>query len=371
MTGEQKIAFSCVSVSKLDGQRAINILKKEGNINTSLKIKQAQDMLLIPVFDPTGSLRLLLENGVNARECVDEFVYSPRTTRREILNELREKGGLTRLSYHLIGDIIVINLKGEEEVQEAKLTASVLMSRLRGVRSVYGKLGTFDELRLPRLIHLAGEEATFTIAKEYGIRLAVDISKAFYNPRLSDEHRRVALEMKNGSSVLDMFSGVGGFCLHIATSITGEVHCNDINPVAVSLLSLSVIMNSKRLLSPVYAWNVDARKLPERLNAKFDVIIMNHPTGSLEFLDAADRLLRPGGTIYLYVLGGKARETTEEAIEGRLSELGLEYETRYQREVLEYSPSKSVLLFKLVKTGEDRGQRHDGPPQLPSPKEVI
>lgn len=349
MQDEKHRVSSCVAVSKNHGQRAIELLKSSSLINKELKVKRSENEILIPVLNVEDSIMILNSNGIDARECEEEFPVVVKLTRKELLEKIEEMNGLGRLSYHLIGDILVINLKGPEEEEKARVTASFLMNQLKNIKSVYGKIGTFDEFRLPRLIHLGGEKKTFTIAKEYNLYFAVDIARAFYNPRLADEHRRVALEIKNGSLVLDMFSGVGGFCIHIATSIKGEVHCNDINPYAVSLMNISVIMNSKKLLSPVYTWNLDARELPNRLNRKFDVVIMNHPTGSLDFLETADSLVKPGGRIYLYVLGPKSDSIMKEEVINKLKEKNLGYTVEYRREVLEYSPSKSVHLLNLYK----------------------
>jgi tRNA (guanine37-N1)-methyltransferase len=354
---KEHVVSSCVAVTRENGQKAIELLKSKDLINRELKVKRAGNEVLIPVINVKESLKVLASSNINARECMDEFTLIAKLTRRELLEKIEEMNGLKRLSYHLIGDILVINLKGPEEAEKARVTASVLMNHFKNIKSVYGKIGTFDEFRIPKLIHLGGEKDTFTIAKEYDLSFAVDIAKVFYNPRLADEHKRVSMEINNGSLVLDMFSGVGGFCIHVATSIKGEVHCNDINPHAVSLLNISIIMNTKKLLSPVYTWNLDARGLPSRLKRKFDVIIMNHPTGSLDFIDVADSLLKPGGKIYLYILGSKSEDIVKEDVTDKLMEKNLSYSVEYKREVLEHSPSKSVHLFNLYK--EKQGLDND------------
>lgn len=346
---ENKIGSPCISINKSKGELAIRLLREQEIVVSYLKIKRTDNKLLIPVNDTKKSIEILLSNDIVAEECYDEFMIIKKVTRDELKKRIEELNGLSRLSYSLVGEIAILNLKDEDEIEQAKITAKILMEHFKNIKSVYGKIGTHDEFRLPRLIFLGGQEKTFTITKEYDLLFAVDISKAFFNSRLADEHRRVALDIKHAETILDMFTGVGGFCIHIASTIRGRVYCNDINPHAISLLNISVIMNSKRLLSSVYTLNLDAKQLPQILNKKFDAIIMNHPTNSIEYLDIADALIKTNGTIYLYVLEIGSREYTKQQIEERLLSRKNNYHINFEREVLDYSPSKRISLYKLIK----------------------
>lgn len=338
----------CVAVEKAFGEKALGVLRARGLLAKGLKVGRSNDVLLIPVVAKEEALEALKAEGIKAELCVSDFVVRRLATKEEILREIAEVEGLPRLSYHLIGNIVVLNLRSESEVEQARITASLLARHLKGVKAFFGKVGTHEEHRVPRLYHLFGDTSTFTIAREYGLSIAVDVAKAFYNPRLAEEHARVAEEMRDGMSVLDMFTGTGGFCLSVARRIEGEVFCNDLNPYAVALLAVSVALNRRSLRSPVTLLNVDARYLPELLGGeKLDAIIMNLPTRSLDFLDVAMTLLKKGGTVYLYHLGGPTEECERSFLEEELSRRAISLVLEEVREVLEHSPSKSVFRARL------------------------
>ena len=52
--------------------------------------------------------------------------------------------------------------------------------------------------------------------QEHGIKIFTNVCKAYFSPRLGDEHKRVSDKVKNDEIVVDLFTGVGSFPLHIA-----------------------------------------------------------------------------------------------------------------------------------------------------------
>src|SRR5260370_16883492 len=87
----------------------------------------------------------------------------------------------------------------------------------KNVKTVYSKAGPItDNQRLRPLHHVLGAVRTETIHKELGCRFKIDISKAFFSPRLSSEHKRVAEQVRPGECWVDMFAVVGPFPILIA-----------------------------------------------------------------------------------------------------------------------------------------------------------
>ena len=69
------------------------------------------------------------------------------------------------------------------------------------------------EYRTRRFEVLAGEPTTRTTCTEYGNRLVIDLSLAYFSARLSTERQRIAGLMEEDECVLDMFAGIGPFAI--------------------------------------------------------------------------------------------------------------------------------------------------------------
>jgi tRNA (guanine37-N1)-methyltransferase len=154
--------------------------------------------------------------------------------------------------------------------------------------------------RVPQLEVIAGEGKFETIHMEYGVRLRVDLSKAYFSPRLGFERYRVSASVSEGETVVDMFAGVGPFSILIASKTKAKVFAIDINPYAVRQLQENIKIN--RLQGDVFPLCDDVRKAVRSMGGIADHVIMNLPGTSLEFLDAAAEMLKKeGGIIHIYI----------------------------------------------------------------------
>lgn len=334
----------CVSVPSRRAEEALGLLREAGLLDRNRKARAVGERVNIPVTSKEEALKLLESQGLASGDCTGE----PPPRRSVVdLSELREKAeslGLWRHSYHQVGDILVFNAKREEELPALREIAGFFLQKLPHARAAYAKLETTGVERTPRLVHLAGERRTRTRVREHGVEIAVDISRAYYNPRLAEEHHRVALEVGDGELVADMFAGVGGFCLHIATLRKATVVCNDVNPHATLLATEGVLANLNRMRGEVYVLNMDARDLPlvfRRLRASR--VIMNHPTGSLNYLDTALRIAARDAVVHLYMLLGREKPP-EKALPSKLES---RFEILAWRRVLDHSPSKHIVRIDL------------------------
>uniref|UniRef100_A0A7J3ZJE3 SAM-dependent methyltransferase TRM5/TYW2-type domain-containing protein n=1 Tax=Fervidicoccus fontis TaxID=683846 RepID=A0A7J3ZJE3_9CREN len=346
----------CIAIEARSAEDARRLLLEEGLLDKSLKIDRdvGRGLVYLPVVCTELAVRLVKEKlGVDASICSREFSKRMVWTRELLVKGALEEGGLPRHSYLLVGDIVVFNAKNAEEVERLRQTARVLSQAFPHFKAFYAKLLTEGEERVAKLVHLHGEYKTRTLVKEYGVGLWVDIARAYYNPRLAEEHYKISTLVSNGERVLDMFTGVGGFCLQILARKKAIVYCNDINREAIRLLHESLAYNFNRLKGRVVVLNCDAKLLPEVLSkSSFDRIIMNHPTKWLEFIGVAKELVKCGGTIHLYALLEK-----REASKSEISKLmGEGFEVKRVEEVLEYSPKRSVFRADLLycKDGQER-----------------
>ena len=127
------------------------------------------------------------------------------------------------------------------------------------------------------------------------------MSKAYFSPRLSHEHERVASLVQADETVVDLFAGVGPFSILIAKKNSKvKVYAVDINPEAVELLKVNARINKvENRIFPILG---NARQITATtLKDSADRIIMNLPETAIEFVDAACQAIKPnGGIIHFY-----------------------------------------------------------------------
>ncbi len=290
----------CIRAEKRSGERVRQALLRLGLYDRSRKIREEGGSILIPILRPLEAA-CTLEGEVTTAD-LPPSAKRPRTL-SEALGEAvpRDLHALLPRSYDAVGDILVVESLSDGLLPYRGEIGKALLRLNPGMRTVMLKTGKVaGEFRVPRLEVVAGEEKWETVHSEYGIRVKVDLSKVYYSPRLGWERFRVASSVADGETVVDMFSGVGPFSLMIAKCAMAHVYSIDLNPDAIRLLSENVSLN--RLCGRVEPICGDARAAAARLGAVADRVIMNLPGRSLEFLDAAAGVLKPGGgMLHLYV----------------------------------------------------------------------
>jgi len=330
----------CVKVRKVDAERVIAVLSRSGVLETSYKIARLDDSVCIPVKDVGIALSVL--EGV-AEASVVEVELEPRPSKPKGLSGVFE--GLS--SYSVVGDILVFSWRQEvPDIDVYRRAALHIMSEQPRIKAAFLKSETTGEFRVQKLVHLAGEYRTRTIHREYGLSFHVDIARVYFNPRLATEHRRIAEETRDGEVVLDMFSGVGGFSLHIASLRSSRIVAVDLNPVAAALAALNVAENKRKLKGSITVLRADAALLPKILKPAFTRIVMNHPTAAKYYLGEACKLAKPGATLHYYTRTLNCMEAEEEVREYSTPCCG-DVEVLYCRRVLEYSPTQAIFNVTL------------------------
>ena len=112
--------------------------------------------------------------------------------------------------------------------------------------------GVKGELRVRDLHIMAGGDTSETVHMEYGIKLLIDPSKAYFNPRLANERKRIATLVKDGETVVDMFAGVGPFSIMIAKYARPEViFAMDLNHDAIEYMKKNIELNKVTNIVPM------------------------------------------------------------------------------------------------------------------------
>jgi tRNA (guanine37-N1)-methyltransferase len=294
----------CLRVPRTAGEKRRLELLREGLLDSSLLLRRDGGDLLLPVKEPCEGCE------------------------RALFEEVPGRPDLPR--HDLIGGIAVLLESGGER-------AELLLRSRPSLHTVLSPEGPVEgEFRTRKFSVLAGTPTTRTLYTEYGLSFEIDLSLAYFSPRLSGERQRVLGLMGRGERVLDMFSGVGPFAITLAEK-AGVVYAADINPGAVGLMLQNISLNRAKNVLPLLA---DAARLPWILQSGFDRVVMNLPFGAVGFLDAALALSRPGGAIHLYAMVGE-----EGALSSLLQEKGLSI--LGERVVHTYSPSEWLAVYDL------------------------
>ena len=317
-----------LKILKKQGERAIEVLTQLKLLNRNLAPATREDMLLLPLSrEPDREEREQLDRALG-RHSISQERFPSRSQavgslERVLAQQLpSDITPLVSKSFDVIGDIGIIELSPTAEPYE-KIIAEALMKVHKNVKSVYSKAGPItDNQRLRPLHHVLGANRTVTIHRELGCRFKIDISKAFFSPRLSSEHQRVAEQVQAGECVVDMFAGVGPFSILIAKRLGDvRIHAIDANPEAANLIRENAKMN--KVQDRLMVWTGDARTVVKNNLLRMATrVIMNHPSQAMEFLEPACEALRHnGGIVHYYTFAdgldseSKAREELSTAVD--------------------------------------------------------
>jgi tRNA wybutosine-synthesizing protein 2 len=243
--------------------------------------------------------------------------------------------------FQKVGDIVILQLNGELSEYE-KDVGRVVKEHLK-VKSVFRKGIVSGGLRKPEIKRIAGNINT-TIHKENGCFYKMDVTKVMFAKGNSFERSRVIAG--EGEEVIDMFAGIGYFCINIAKKTPScNVYAVEKSPDSVSLLRENVKLNR---LHNVEIMEGDCRDVEE---IRGDRVIMGYLPGTQKFLPKAFELLRSSGVIHYHDLFRK-NELWRRPL-GVLEEEALKNgykmdKVLYKKVVKQYSPCKYHVVVDAL-----------------------
>ncbi|MGQ9781008.1 MAG: class I SAM-dependent methyltransferase [Nitrososphaeria archaeon] len=255
--------------------------------------------------------------------------------------------------FDVIGDIAVMKIP-DILLAKKKMIANTLLEKVKTIKCVFRQTSPIaGDFRLMELEHLAGEDRTVTEHKESGCRFYVDVSKAFFSPRLSAERLRIADLVSERETVVNMFAGIGTFSIIIAkkkkTSINYAI---DLNPDAYELILKNSFLN--KVDDHVIAFLGDAGRIIEhRLMNTADRVLMPCPEKALEYFPyAAKALKEEGGVIhiYLHVKSKQMNEIIEEIMPLLVLPIDFKISSIKGRVVREVGPRLDQIVLDLEVT---------------------
>lgn len=298
---------SGIRVCKVHGEKSIILAGKLKLLERRLEIKQFKNFVYVPLGrQPSDSeLEEFLSQAPGAKTSTYLFRETARRapTLFDLLDGKMTPSLLASLprSADIVGNVIIVEISTELEAYRTLIGEALL--KLHGnARTVLAKAGAVSgDYRLREFSVIAGKPDTTTVHKEYGCQYYVDLARAYFSPRLSFEHHRVACLVGEGETVLDMFAGVGPFAVQIARKLQSvKVYAVDANPFAVEFLKRNVRLNRvEERVVPILGDAKDVVK--QRLFRMADRVIMNLPERATEFVCAACEALKPaGGIVHFY-----------------------------------------------------------------------
>lgn len=344
----------CLKVAKKDAQKALDALRGKGALCSRHEVGRGGASVYLPLRASGKEWAERSGFGTVVKKTLRTAEKRPKSLHDEL------KGALTapeleRLlsSFDVMGGIAMLEIGAELEPKEGEI-ARAIMRLYPHVRTVVKKSeGTGGPYRIRPVEVIGGENKTRTIAKENGCSLAVDLNKAYYNPRMSAERMRVIKQIKKGENVLVLFAGVGPYAI-AAEKKTGadakpaKIIAIELNPQAVALMRENLALNKCKKIEAIEG-DVSAILLQPRFRSFADRIIMPHPSESWRFLPPALAAAKDGAIIHLYAFGraGKPMEEVLGEAQGIAARAGYSLILRAWRVVQTYSPTLVQVVLDL------------------------
>ncbi len=273
-------------------------------IDTTLKFSRTETHITIPVNISYDKLMTLLSSfsynfSYKIDTCNFEIKKRAPNSLEEVLLEHLDSSlhAFIPKSFDTIGDIVVIDIP-DELLSHQKLIGQSILELFPSIKTVYRKASPVTgQLRIRELEFLAGKKKCQTIHKEYDVRIFVDVCKTYFSPRLSYEHHRISNLVGSNEKIVDLFTGVGSFPLHIAAEHYSTIYAIDINRHAIKCLNRSLQLNKlKGHINPILG---DCRSVVQKI-PKADRVLMNLPGHSDNFVDVACSLFKKHSVLHFY-----------------------------------------------------------------------
>lgn len=206
----------------------------------------------------------------------------------------------TPRAFDILGNIAILKFPEGTRVKEKKEFAKKILEKNKSIKTILEKTGKFKgRLRKQETKHLLGEKTKEVLYKENDCIFRFNLDKTYFSPRLSNERKEIADKIKKNEEVLVMFAGVAPFSIVIAKkSKAKKVYSNEINREANKYAKLNIERN--KLKEKIELIPGDTKKIPPKINKKFDVIVMPRPQLKDSFLQEAFKLSKKNTKFFYY-----------------------------------------------------------------------
>lgn len=290
-----------LKVPKNEANHIRLILQEKNILNHNWKIRRSEDYVYLPLNQEPDD-KILKELDLNSVDIVtidfEELQKRPRSMEDYLHGKIPPtKMDEFKKSFDIIGDVVILEIP--EELEDEKYLIGEAALKFTRRKSVYRKKSEIKGIvRTRELEHLAGEDQSVTIHKEYDSKIMLDVKRVYFSPRLATERKIITDQVQNGEIIIDMFAGVGPFAINITRKHNVHIYAIDINPHAIYYLKKNITLN--KLQGRIEPIQGDVAEVLKNINIKADRIIMNLPGTAYEFLPIAVEHLKTGGTLHYY-----------------------------------------------------------------------
>lgn len=330
-----------VRVERRSAEHMRRILKNDDLLDRSRRIIKKEKFVEFPVT--SGKIRTIDIDFTIVEQTSPEYRH-PSLSFEEVKKTLGERLRIDpeslRGGWEKIGDILIIELS--DELREKKhAIGEELLKLFPKSKSVVNRKAIEGTHRKPLVEVIAGS-GTETIHKENYCKFKIDVARVMFSAGNVNERQRMAAISNNTETVLDMFSGIGQFCIPLAKhSRPRKVYSIEKSPVTFEFLKENVRLNRLGNVEPILG---DCRevKTPE-----CDRIIMGYFFDPERFLPRAIESLASNGTIHFHdIVMKKDIPQRKEEIKKDLKKLGRDTELSH-RIVKSYAPSRWHVVFDI------------------------
>ncbi|MFW9811132.1 MAG: class I SAM-dependent methyltransferase family protein [Candidatus Thorarchaeota archaeon] len=246
--------------------------------------------------------------------------------------------------FHVVGHVALVHLN-LRTMEYAKQIGDLTLEFDKRLKSVAVKRGpTRGKNRLPSYTVVSGDRNTTTTHTERGVKFRVDPVRLTFSGGNKRERIRMAKNAKSRENVVDMFSCVGQFALHIAYAANVHVTAIEINPEAFEFLIENIELNG--LENRVVAILGDCREVSPKGVA--DRVIMGYLHDTISYLPTAiESLNENGGMVHMHMsIPEFDVPQIIERIDTVSENYGFESSTQVHR-VKNYSPGIEHFVFDI------------------------
>lgn len=306
-----------LKVPKKSAEKVRRLLLEHSMIDLNYKIERNKHFIFIPLSEKPGD-RFLNKIGLNDLEIIDTKFEVQKRNPKSLKDYLKgnikdEKIPEIKKSFDIIGDVVILEIPDDLEKEKYQIGEAALKFTKR--KAAYRKKSKIKGiLRTRELEHLAGEDVSETIHKEYGCKFMLDVKKVYFSPRLATERERIASQVKDGETIVDMFAGVGPFSIVIAKNHEVKIYAIDINPYAYFYIKKNKDIN--KLKGEIIPLLGDVKEVLKDESIKADRIIMNLPESAHKFLKIASSSLKECGILHYYQFASNFENVIEKLEKG-------------------------------------------------------